>query len=48
MDVTSEKSIKQVLNKINKSGGIVNNLINNAAIDAKIKGGKNTKLKILI
>ncbi len=45
MDVTSEKSIKQVLNKINKSGGIVNNLINNAAIDAKIKGGKNTKFE---
>lgn len=47
MDVTSEQSIKQVLNKINNYGGIVNNLINNAAIDAKIKGAKNIKFENL-
>ena len=41
MDVTSEKSIEIVKNKIQSQGGIVNNLINNAAIDAKIKGSKN-------
>ena len=47
MDVTSEKSIKQVLSKINNLGGVVDNLINNAAIDAKIKNGKNTKFETL-
>ena len=47
MDVTSEKSIKQVLSKINNLGGVVDNLINNAAIDAKIKTGKNIKFENL-
>lgn len=41
MDVTSEASINEVNKKIRKTGGIVNNLINNAAIDAKIKGSEN-------
>jgi NAD(P)-dependent dehydrogenase (short-subunit alcohol dehydrogenase family) len=41
MDVTSEKSINSVKKIIQNHGGIVNNLINNAAIDAKIKGSKN-------
>ena len=47
MDVTSEKPIKQVLSKINNLGGEVDNLINNAAIDAKIKTGKNIKFENL-
>ena len=47
MDVTSEKSIKQVLSKINNLEGVVDNLINNAAIDAKIKTGKNIKFENL-
>ena len=41
MDVTSENSIIEVNKKIKKTNGIVYNLINNAAIDAKIKGSKN-------
>lgn len=41
MDVTNEKSINWVNQKIIKMGGVVNNLINNAAIDAKVKGSKN-------
>ena len=41
MYVTSEKSIENVRKKIQSQGWIVNNLINNAAIDAKIKGSKN-------
>jgi NAD(P)-dependent dehydrogenase (short-subunit alcohol dehydrogenase family) len=43
MDVTSESSIKSIKKKLNKQGGIVNNLINNAAIDAKIKRNKNNE-----
>ena len=41
MDVTSEKSIESIKRKVKKQKGIINNLINNAAIDAKIKGSKN-------
>ena len=41
MDVTSENSIIEVNKKIKNTNGIVYNLINNAAIDAKIKGSKN-------
>lgn len=42
MDVTSEKSIESIKRKVKKQNGVVNNLINNAAIDAKIKGAKNS------
>ena len=41
MDVTSEKSINKIKKIIQSHKGMVNCLVNNAAIDAKIKGSKN-------
>ena len=40
LDVSSSKSIKKTLNGLRKKNIIINNLINNAAIDAKIKKKK--------
>ncbi len=37
LDVSSPKSIKMTLNNLKKKNIIINNLINNAAIDAKVK-----------
>ena len=37
LDVSSSKSIKQTINNLKKKRIIINNLINNAAIDTKVK-----------
>ena len=37
MNVTSSKSVNKIINSLNKKKIIINNLINNAAIDAKYK-----------
>ena len=43
LDVTSLKSIKKLKNTLRKKNIIINNLINNAAIDAKFKKKKSKK-----
>ena len=37
LDVSSSSSIEKTLNKLRKKNIIINNLINNAAVDAKVK-----------
>ena len=44
LDVSSSKSIVKTINNLRKKNIIINNLINNAAIDAKVKK-KNYKKK---
>jgi len=43
LDVSSPKSIKKIINNLRKKNIIINNLINNAAIDAKVKKKKSQK-----
>ena len=41
LDVSSTKSIEKTVNKLKMKNIIINNLINNAAIDAKVKKKNN-------